>query len=1105
MSVLESKLNTPKTLGSVSRSSRIIWWSLYVGFVVYGSLVPLDFHYLPWDQALAGFTAIKLLDVGAQGRADWVSNGVLYVPVGFLTVNLLIGQKSHSPSVLHFLGSLLFSLALAISVEYVQLYFPARTVSLNDLIAEFIGAIIGAAIAYQWVDRFRSLLTSLRGVSLDRLLTYLLEFYAFLYLAFSVFPFDFMVSADEFEWKRYADSWGWFIAKDFASNSNVTLLAKILAEILAVIPLGLLWARLRSGRKPGAQIRAITAGLGLGLSIEIIQFFLFSGISQGLSVLTRALGLWVGALIWNRRRRSSVEHLAGLLRQYASIVVITYVFALLLLTGWLDHPWVNIDTAIRVFSKTKFLPFYYHYYTTEQAALLSLTAVALMYAPVGIFTWSTRKTPAAMAFLIAALLSFGIETSKLFLEGLHPDPTNILIAAASAWSAARLAAVFSATLENTAAEFIEPYSQPDKIPRGQSTDNNLPSESPVSLQPLSRPGMAILGGGLLLVAWGVATFPVFSGFLGIFLAGYGVLLWGRPHLMLALVPAAIVLLDFAPWTGRFFFDEFDMLLLITVTIGYLRTSPVLSRSEPDNLYVFALWLFGLSYLCGTLMGLLPWKAIDANTFTHYYSPFNSIRVAKGAFWAFLLYGLCARFASAGQNVGRLFALGMVGGVAGTVFLVIWERFIFPGVFNFSDVYRVTGPFSQMHIGGADLETYLTVGAPFLVMLLIDKVSIWVRIASGLILLGATYSVMVTFSRVGYVGYGVALVLAIIAATRKMADENPSTWLRRGTLALVLLFTILGIAVPIYYSQFAQERMALVGADLDSRQNHWRDALKMRDNDWTTTLFGMGIGRYPDTHFWRSDEARAAPHWLGSEEEKDFLRLGAGNPLYVEQIVSVTPGKEYTVEINVRSNKPNAQLTVSICEKWLLTSARCSSEVVKIKGDGTWQHLRVRLASGEAGQGPWYASRPVKFSLYNSSPMATIDLDEVKLTDESARSLIANGNFSKSLDHWFFSVDNDLPWHVWSLPVQILFDQGWLGVAAFAMFMGLGVARAGRKAWIGNIASGSALAASVGFIVIGVLDSLIDSPRLLLLFLLIICIPSLPELIQFRLARANKRT
>ncbi|WP_169071304.1 hypothetical protein [Candidatus Accumulibacter contiguus] len=68
-------------------------WLLYLVFIVYGSLVPLDFHALPLDQAWAQFRQLPMLQIGAEGRADWVANGVLYVPAGFLTVVVLGGGK----------------------------------------------------------------------------------------------------------------------------------------------------------------------------------------------------------------------------------------------------------------------------------------------------------------------------------------------------------------------------------------------------------------------------------------------------------------------------------------------------------------------------------------------------------------------------------------------------------------------------------------------------------------------------------------------------------------------------------------------------------------------------------------------------------------------------------------------------------------------------------------------------------------------------------------------------------------------------------------------------------------------------------------------------
>ena len=56
----------------------------YLAFVVYGSLVPLDFRPIPLDQAWLSFQQVPFLSLGVGSRADWVANGVLYVPLGFL-------------------------------------------------------------------------------------------------------------------------------------------------------------------------------------------------------------------------------------------------------------------------------------------------------------------------------------------------------------------------------------------------------------------------------------------------------------------------------------------------------------------------------------------------------------------------------------------------------------------------------------------------------------------------------------------------------------------------------------------------------------------------------------------------------------------------------------------------------------------------------------------------------------------------------------------------------------------------------------------------------------------------------------------------------------
>ena len=1061
-------------------------WLIYLGFVVYGSLIPLDYQPRPWDEAWLLFQNIRLLDVGTQGRADWIANGVLYAPLAFLTAQTLAGRARH-PSLPALATAVLFCVALAVTVEFLQLYFPPRTVSLNDLLAEGLGSLLGVLLAAVWGGRFQRLLAALAGDP-ARLSLRLLKAYAIAYFAFSLFPYDFLLSAMELAEKARSGAWGWFFAADAWHGSLVLSVAKLLGEALAVVPLGYLVDRLHTARHRTFAVGALGAGALLGLLIEAAQFFIVSGVSQGLSVLTRALGFYAGASLARRVALLHPARLATLARRHILLVVSLYLLILTAVNGWYEQRWMGISHALQELDGLRFLPFYYHYYTTEQAALLSLTAVGLMYAPIGLLTWATWSPP-ALAMLLAALAAGLMETSKLFLDGLRPDPTNVLLAALAAWAVAHLARRLASAArrpERTAGATAVPQQVSLSTPPADAA--RVPdASSPTPTLPLRRPtwsGLALIGLALAVIAGWVATFPVQPVLLGLLLIGYAVLVWRHPPAMLLVVPAALPLLDLAPWSGRFFLDEFDVLLLISVAIGYARLPAAGRRSRPDPVLLLVLGLLALAYAIGLVRGLLPWPAPDANALSHYYSEFNALRVAKGAVWAFLLFGLLTRMQGVLPDLRQRFAIGMTLGLAATAAVVLWERMAFPGLANFGDVYRVTGPFSQMHTGGADLEAFLTLAVPFLVFLIFNRRGWLAKVAGSVLLLAASYAMMVTFARIGYAGYAAAALLSLSTTVWAHSQSAGGLPHRAVIAAFVLAGLAVAVALPVWQGTFAQERLARTGADLQTRIGHWRHVLQMRDPDWATSAFGMGLGSYPRTHAWRSETDRAATYHLETEGKDVFLRLGAGSPLYVEQFVAVQPGQDYRLAIALRSAQPGAALSLSLCEKWLLTSARCEFVRVDVPTTGRWVTLDgIRLSSGEVGANPWYATRPVKLSLFNAAAGTVVDVDRVQLHSADGRDLLSNGDFGRGMDHWFFTADNDLPWHIWSLPVTVLFEQGWLGVIAFAVFLALAIGRAGRAAWRGDAMSGVLLAAVAGFAVLGSMDSLVDSPRILLLGLM----------------------
>jgi hypothetical protein len=426
---------------------------------------------------------------------------------------------------------------------------------------------------------------------------------------------------------------------------------------------------------------------------------------------------------------------------------------------------------------------------------------------------------------------------------------------------------------------------------------------------------------------------------------------------------------------------------------------------------------------------------------------------------------------------------MAVGLGLTVAVIMWERVAFSGLWNFSDGYRVTGPFSATHTGGAYIDCFLAAAVPFLMVLTLETRHWLAKLAGMSLILAATYALMVTFSRGGYLAFAVAVCIVLLASivrTKRFA--------RTGVILVGLAGAMLLVVVPIFKGEFAQSRMASVSADLGFRQAHWEDALNIRDPGWATSLFGMGLGRFPETTYWRSTlDARAGTYQLKNEEGNTYLRLDSGDAIGMDQFVSLEPGQQYVLKLDVRPSRPDAKITVSICEKWLLTSANCLSPTFDLgKEFGAWRSVETRFSANELSTSPWYGHRPIKLSLSYAVPQSTIDIDNVSLQTEPNSNLLRNGDFSQGLDHWFFATAGTLHahWRVHSLYYSTLFDQGWFGLVAFGVFIALALVRAVQKTWRGDAVSAASLAALSGFLVGGIFDTQIDAPRFLFLLLLL---------------------
>lgn len=1030
-----------------------VWglWLLWTLFVIYGSLVPLEFRALPWAQAVERFQAIPFLKLGPESRADWIANGVLYMGVGFLTQSALAAPGS---GFLRRLVTAALALAwggvLATGVEFTQVFFPQRTVSLNDLFAEYTGTALGVAVAWFQGQGLHTLLLQL-GNRLHNPTNVLLPAYLAVYLAYSLFPYDLVLSGSELAAKLQGDQWGLLVA----GTPNLKSWASALAESLLTVPLGMLWAR-RSGFTQGPATRSLLAGAALGLVLESAQLLLVSGVTQGLSVLTRAVGVWTGSAIWAHRTRWPLQRWPRFYRLAPRTTWTLYLVGVSWLSGWWGSPLVPWATAMAQWDKVRFVPFYYHYYTTEATALFSVAAVGLIYGGIGGLAWLGQRG-AATAATTASLTALVIESGKLFFAQTHPDPTNTLLAPLAAVAA-------NALMHKLALPPTEVHNPRPEPPCGATT-----------LRPLQI--LLMLGTICGVVIW-VAGFPTHPLLLGLGLALYAGLVWWRPALLFVCIPVTLPLLDLAPWSGRLFIDEFDALMAIGLAIGYWRLPAARQTPSTPPLQKTAFALLAASYLLSTGMAMRGVSLPELTPDTHYFSPLNAVRISKGFLWAWLLWPLVRRAQQQGITVVERVRSGMVLGLCGVLAFVLWERAAFAGLLDFNNQYRISGPLSAMHTGGAYIEAYLVLAAAFLLHGITHWTKTWTRLGGLLILALTSYAVMVTYSRGGYAAYALVLVVMSVGLARH-APNKAQRW-----VALALMPLAVAAALPVFLGNFAQSRFGTMEQDLEMRQSHWTGALSPAHDTWTTALLGEGLGRFPSFKYWGSDpQKRIAQHLVSQDIDGNrYLVLGTGIPVYVDQLINPPALDPLRLQVRIRTQEAGQSLTILLCRKWLLSSYDCQTQVATTSRANTWETSSLLFPPRLMRQDNMVRGT-TKISIFSEGKSA-VHVDSLSLTDGIGQDWVENGTFSKGLDHWNFTDDNHLAWHVKSLMLGLYFDLGLLGLVAWGLFT-LAFGWQGIKRSHSPTGSPLPLAIWTSLFCIGLFDSLIDTPRMLFLVLYLV--------------------
>jgi VanZ family protein len=1116
------RLNSPRSL--------YLWMALFTtAFVVYGSLVPFQLRGHSLADAITLFSDIRYLQLGASSRADLIANLLIYIPVGFFWSAVISkGGSRQTPLAKWFvLAALLMGLAWL--VEFLQLFVAPRTVSRNDLISESLGIVAGIGL-WRWMghrcDRTLRVLLERQRVKVSTL------WWGFFtaWLVYSLMPFDFFIRLSELKWaldvKGYPfvglglEEWQSFSIHEALVLMLEAGVAWLGGAVFAATPWGV-----RLGRR-GKGAWVFLAAL-IFAAVELLQYFEYSGSSSLTSVLVKTLAFAVGVRSSFLTNKHAIERWMIRWSRLFKLGWPLFLVFVLFIKHWTLSPSQDLQGRVDTLLQLSWVPFYYHYFTTEMAALKSVMLQIAIISPVALFAWcryKLSKTKEAYSLSSHAIWvaagAFMLETGGLLWNNIRPDYTNVLIMAA-VYPLTFIAydVLFNSlfpdsvtpTLPNRPKPLVpsteSPTNQRVYIPRPEEVSTKAQSyaeevlpeavleqwEQHVPQEPLWQPISYIFSAcAALLIAlaamYYVVDYPSHPVLLAVVALLVGFALYRSPILLLVLLPACVPWADGYVFTGRFILTELDLLIMLGIVVHYakqLTVKPTLFL--PKRAFLLMAGLTGL-YVVSVLWALYR---IDGGANPQsFFSTDNLFRVAKPWLWLLLLLPVLGyHFLNQPKRATQSVAMGMCLGLLALLVSVVLERWLFTGLWASGEdaLHRVRGSFVTMHTGGGHIDAYLVAATPFLLLPWLMKLSVFWRVLATLGALVSFYAIFVTYSRGPYAVAAVSVVLCYLFwRVAQRETQAKRTWVAVLTGGIALIW----LASPFMIPSFLTERLSIVDRDTHTRIHQWERVTDLMGPSALSYLVGMGPGMLPRAIMIGNAQSSVPSTYHRWVEDADgaYLSIQSGRSYYTNQYVHPEQGETYHYRVEYRAPVSDVRLNLSLCEKWIDDSHRCQTEPVTLPKADTWQNVEgeftVTAFNESEHRSLARALRPVTLAFFTHHNQPALELSALSIRDQNNESLIQNGDFSNQLDHWYITSDNHLDWHAKNIWVNVYFDLGFLGVLFYGALLLLILAAGFKAIKEGDRWSIPFVVGLIAYFGVGMVASLFDVPQLTLMMLLL---------------------
>lgn len=423
----------------------VLAWAL---FIIYGSLVPLQWQPQPLGAAWQTFIGLPLPVLGGSAGVDAAVNYLLTVPLAFGLAMLLArasdgAQGSRAQAALGLAVTAVVMASLSVGIEFAQVFFPPRSPSWSDVIAQWCGTLTGLVLYLVYGRRASAILQGLgrRQSGEHAAARWLMVWLAGL-LLFNMMPLDLSLLPVEL-YRKWRDGRVllWPFSADAASRWE--LVYGWVSDVLLWMPVGALW---RIDGRDRSLRQIVLLGLLVALAMELAQLFVMSRVSDVTDIFLAGLGVLLGgALVGPLQAALSVSPTRRRRWLYGAAVAWSLVAVALL---WLPFDFRASRFSVAALSDVFFrMPFVTYMGRSEFGALNEILRKLLVFLPGGLLLGAASAGPGApprWPFLTLVAFAFVLEAGQLALPDKVPDLTDALLACLGAWLGLRIARLITA-------------------------------------------------------------------------------------------------------------------------------------------------------------------------------------------------------------------------------------------------------------------------------------------------------------------------------------------------------------------------------------------------------------------------------------------------------------------------------------------------------------------------------------------------------------------------------------------------------------------------------------------------------------------------------------